>query len=432
MLKKKFFAKALAFALVMGTVSVYGGAAAPISIVQAGSSTASNMTIEVDYSTFEATLTIDGDEKYVCLQVLKDSQGSKVSSEIWYPVDTQKAVVDLSFLKATKPSYLRIRTSTGVESAITTVNAQPKKISIKYDAVKKEFLDGKTKLAIAAADLPKYEYKTLYGSYWGTITASSNAFASSTLDSFIANKLDSAIKSGTTLVIRKKAVTTGEEAPASPEVKIKIPAIAKAPKVKVTYEKGKIQLPKGVEIAVLGAATLTDDDFRAVEGSLTPTELLKKAGVTEGNIDQNIYNGYTIVVRTKATTKKPASNMAFVTINSSPVLQLETSNKTIKAKVGSGTANTSKIVYEMNEKDIKLTVSPDTTSPANTYTFSYSLDGKKWITLSTGATTVALEDGAKIKFRVAAVKENTLTKTKGAFESNEIELEFKSTPSTGG
>ena len=36
MLKKKFFAKALAFALVMGTVSVYGsGVVAPISIVQA-------------------------------------------------------------------------------------------------------------------------------------------------------------------------------------------------------------------------------------------------------------------------------------------------------------------------------------------------------------------------------------------------------------
>ena len=121
--------------------------------------------------------------------------------------------------------------------------------------------------------------------------------------------------------------------------------------------------------------------------------------------------------------------MAFVTINSSPVLQLETSSKTIKAKVGSGTANTSKIDYVMNEKDIKLTVTPDATNP---YTFSYSLDGKKWITLSTGATTVALEDGAKIKFRVAAVKENELTKTKGAFESNEIELEFKSTPTAGG
>ena len=103
MLKKKFFAKALAFALVMGTVSVYGsGVVAPISIVQAA-----DTAVKITYADYTAEITpVDGTDKYVFLEVLKDQAGTKVSATYCYPVTDGKAVVDLSFLKAAKDQYL--------------------------------------------------------------------------------------------------------------------------------------------------------------------------------------------------------------------------------------------------------------------------------------------------------------------------------------
>ena len=62
---------------------------------------------------YEATIEVAANVKsgYVCLKVLKeDKLDAKVVSESWYPVKTvgskTVAIVDLSFLKAAKPSYI--------------------------------------------------------------------------------------------------------------------------------------------------------------------------------------------------------------------------------------------------------------------------------------------------------------------------------------
>ncbi len=130
MRNKKFFAKALAFAMVMGTVGIHGAAISPVIMLEAANPVAIP-TIAVDYTTYEAVLSlgtagtnIDADtSNYICLQVLKDATGSKVSAEYWYKVTGGKATIDLSFLKATKKQYIRAYTAKAGAGAIFTIQA---------------------------------------------------------------------------------------------------------------------------------------------------------------------------------------------------------------------------------------------------------------------------------------------------------------------
>ena len=72
---------------------------------------------------------------------------------------------------------------------------------------------------------------------------------------------------GNTIVIRKKAViASGKEAPASAEVKVKIPAIPKAPKVKIDYVKGTINFGKGTQYIKSAAITDTPPFLTSVPG----------------------------------------------------------------------------------------------------------------------------------------------------------------------
>ena len=422
MLKKKFFAKALAFAMVMGTVGVHGMAAAPVGIVKA----ADQVTITVNPATYEATITVESTKSgYVCLKVLKEnSKDAKVVSEAWYPVDSnKKAVVDLSFLKATKEQYIMAVDMSGNESAPVTIAAQPKTV-IKYDAKTQKFVD-KSKVEIA--DLSAYEYKTLYGSNWGTI-GSSNAFTASSLATFKTDKLENAIVAGTTLIIRKAAVTTaGSETPAGTEVKVKIPAVAKAPKVKVDYVKGSITLPKNVEIVLvddtngkLKTGTDSKTAWVKTEGKLTPDKLLTTLGVAEASITNTKAKGYSFAIRTaEVKDKKAASNMTFIKINPAPMLDATTS-KLIKASLlkSDGTTVESKdaISYDYTKDGLKLTPKPDMPS------FSYSIDGKKWTPI-TGEVTVKVEDKAKVQIYVPAVKGDD--SHDAAFASNVVEVTYE-------
>ncbi|MDE7212406.1 MAG: hypothetical protein K2O03_13320 [Lachnospiraceae bacterium] len=240
----------------------------------------SEYTIAVDYENFTATITRDENvDYYVILEVLKDSTGTKVSGTYTYPVveieipnpededdpfTKYGAVIDLSFLKAAKDSYIRVHGN--FESATTEptkINAQPKKISVKYTAGQKAGEEYKAfsinKAALSkAADLASYEYRTLYGSKFVGL-----------------DELDQATAeiAGTTIVIRKAAVTTGSNkddyAPASAEAKVKIPGAPKAPKVTVDYAKNTIKLPKNTQLQVMytGAATLDVTSTKLYAGS---------------------------------------------------------------------------------------------------------------------------------------------------------------------
>lgn len=429
MFKKKFFAKALAFAMVMGSVGIHGVAVAPVGIVKA----ADEPIITFDPVTYEATIEVAAGVKsgYVCLKVLKeDKLDAKVVSESWYPVKDVNnkvvAIVDLSFLKAAKPSYIMAVDMLGNKSASVTTIAAQTKTAIKYDAKTKSFVD-KSKAPIDGAELANYEYKTLYGSNWGTIAASGGAFTPSTLATFKTDKLENAVVAGTTLVVRKAASkTAGSEAPAGTEVKVKIPAVAKAPKVKVDYVKGVISLPKGVEVCIVDTTTGKlkqggnpgADLWGSATGKLTQEQILTALQVAEVDTTKTQAMGYTFAIRTaEIKDKKAASKIDFIKINPAPIISADTTAKKVQVlKATDGTTKEDVFAYTFEADGLKVT--PVTTSTVNC---AYSLDGRKWVPI-TGGVTIKVEDKAKVQFYVPAEKGSD---TKAAsFASNIVEITY--------
>lgn len=429
MFKKKFFAKALAFAMVMGSVGIHGVAVAPVGIVKA----VGEPTITFDPVTYEATIEVAAGVKsgYVCLKVLKeDKLDAKVVSESWYPVKDVNnkvvAIVDLSFLKAAKPSYIMAVDMLGNKSASVTTIAAQTKTAIKYDAKTKSFVD-KSKAPIDGAELANYEYKTLYGSNWGTSAASGGAFTPSTLATFKTDKLENAVVAGTTLVVRKAASkTVGSEAPAGTEVKVKIPAVAKAPKVKVDYVKGVISLPKGVEVCIVDTTTGKlkqggnpgADLWGSATGKLTQEQILTALQVAEVDTTKTQAMGYTFAIRTaEIKDKKAASKIDFIKINPAPIISADTTAKKVQVlKATDGTTKEDVFAYTFEADGLKVT--PVTTSTVNC---AYSLDGRKWVPI-TGGVTIKVEDKAKVQFYVPAEKGSD---TKAAsFASNIVEITY--------
>ena len=437
MFKKKFFAKALAFAMVMGSVGIHGVAVAPVGIVKA----AGEPIITFDPVTYEATIEVAASVKsgYVCLKVLKeDKLDAKVVSESWYPVKTVNgknvAIVDLSFLKAAKPSYIMAVDMLGNKSASVTTIAAQTKTAIKYDAKTKSFVD-KSKAPIDEAELANYEYKTLYGSNWGTLAANGGVFTPSTLATFKTDKLENAVVAGTTLVVRKAASkTAGSEAPAGTEVKVKIPAVAKAPKVKVDYVKGVISLPKGVEVCIVNTATgklkqggnPLADLWGSATGKLTQEQILTALQVAGADTTKTQAMGYTFAIRTaEIKDKKAASKIDFIKINPAPIISPDTTAKKVQVlKAADGTTKEAVFGYTFEADGLKVT--PD---PNSTVNCAYSLDGRKWVPI-TGGVTIKVEDKAKVQFYVPAEKGSD---TKAAsFASNIVEITYEKPASTGG
>lgn len=438
MFKKKFFAKALAFAMVMGSVGIHGVAVAPVGIVKA----ADEPIITFDPVTYEATIEVAARVKsgYVCLKVLKeDKLDAKVVSESWYPVKTVNgknvAIVDLSFLKAAKPSYIMAVDMLGNKSASVTTIAAQTKTAIKYDAKTKSFVD-KSKAPIDGAELANYEYKTLYGSNWGTIAASGGAFTPSTLATFKTDKLENAVVAGTTLVVRKAASkTAGSEAPAGTEVKVKIPAVAKAPKVKVDYVKGVISLPKGVEVCIVDTTTgklkqggnPLADLWGSATGKLTQEQILTALQVAEADTTRTQAMGYTFAIRTaEIKDKKAASKIDFIKINPAPIISPDTTAKKVQVLKATDGGTTKEDVFAYTFEADGLKVTPD---PNSTVNCAYSLDGRKWVPI-TGGVTIKVEDKAKVQFYVPAEKGSD---TKAAsFASNIVEITYAKPASNGG
>lgn len=437
MFKKKFFAKALAFAMVMGSVGIHGVAVAPVGIVKA----ADEPIITFDPVTYEATIEVATSVKsgYVCLKVLKeDKLDAKVVSESWYPVKTVNgknvAIVDLSFLKAAKPSYIMAVDMLGNKSASVTTIAAQTKTAIKYDAKTKSFVD-KSKAPIDGAELANYEYKTLYGSNWGTIAASGGAFTPSTLATFKTDKLENAVVAGTTLVVRKAASkTAGSEAPAGTEVKVKIPAVAKAPKVKVDYVKGVISLPKGVEVCIVDTTTgklkqggnPLADLWGSATGKLTQEQILTALQVAEADTTRTQAMGYTFAIRTaEIKDKKAASKIDFIKINPAPIISPDTTAKKVQVlKAADGTTKEAVFGYTFEADGLEVTPAPN-----STVNCAYSLDGRKWVPI-TGGVTIKVEDKAKVQFYVPAEKGSD---TKAAsFASNIVEITYAKPASNGG
>ena len=412
---KKFLAAAMTGVMMFGMVAT---AAPAISVYAEGEAAAkSKYSVEVDYKNFTATIkdTTAGatakSDMYVVLEVLKDKEGTKVSSTHVYPVEEIPvtegetatkffgAVVDLSFLKASKEAYIRVHGDSEKDSSdIVTVSPQAKKVAIKYTSGQETLLKALSinKAAPTEEVLAGYEYRTLYGSNYSDLKD---------LDK------DMVEVAGTTLVVRSKAVTTGEKtAPAGVEVKVKIPAAPKAPKVTIDYVKGIFKLPKNAEAQIIfnepDTTTRTAGELKSTSWkdlSITTGDQAQILGLfeetkAEAMVEALTTNGFTLVVRTKAG-KKAASNPAIVLVEG-----VDTLVQTPGTEEGS-------VLDEVKIGEAKLTWK--TSATGITYTASgadfeyYDSAKSKWVAIkTTKPLTVRTSTSAdvKVKVRQAGVK----------------------------
>ena len=416
---KKFLAAAMTGVMMFGMVAT---AAPAISVYAEGEVAAkSKYSVKVDYENFTATIkdtTADvtaPSDIYVVLEVVKDKEATKVSSTHVYPVEevtvmegeTEKrffgAVVDLSFLKASREAYIRVYGDSEKDSSdIVKVNPQAKKVAIKYTSGQETLLKALSidKAAPTEEVLAGYEYRTLYGSNYSDLKD---------LDK------DMVEVAGTTLVVRSKAVTTGEKtAPAGVEVKVKIPAAPKAPKVTIDYVKGTFKLPKNAQARIIfndvtdsaaggnDTSTLTATEWNDISiASGDQKAILDLFDGTKEKVDALTTNGFTLAVRTKATTKKAASNPAIVLV--------EGVDTPVQTKEGEGEDAT--LLNEVKLGDAKLTWK--TSATGITYTASgadfeyYDSAKSKWVAIkTTKPLTVRTSTSAdvKVKVRQAGVK----------------------------
>ncbi|MDE7211133.1 MAG: hypothetical protein K2O03_06775 [Lachnospiraceae bacterium] len=351
----------------------------------------SDYKIYVDYTSFQAVIYAESEvSAYVALEVVKDETGTKPGTKYFYPVtelsfdeddplaaynEKYGVVVDLSFLKISKPAYIRVQGDhENVTSGVTTINPQLKKFSMKYTAGKTNWYEAFTidkAVQKDATGLAAYQYRTLYGSEFTNLTDFESVKATAEI-------------AGTTLIVRKKAVqATDETAGAiSAEVKVKVPAAPKAPKVAVDYVKNIVKLPKNVKYAVIKADESVTSFAQASEkgDSLSPANILVNCGIVDGDDPKKpdadvLAAGFSIVVYTPASGKKADSLYTIVSIP--------------KTESAAAMDSDGKIV--VNDKVYATLKKTDTgyDLTATGADFGYSLesaDSTKWTTVKAGAT----------------------------------------------
>lgn len=393
---KKFLASAMTGAMMFGmvatatpAVSAYAETSAKLGtsetmIFHAAAREAETVT-KSGISYDKMTLTIESEDPYVVVEFYKDfTKLEKVSNTYTYANTNGTVVVDLGFFKPTKKAGIRYYGSSLTDEekkaiAVEPINVQEGKFSVKVDASKDNFIDAtkeKSKnFSLTAENINDYSYRSLYATEWKELSKF---------------EFNTAKVAGTTIVIRKDATA---EAPASPEVKVKIGASAKAPKVSIDYVKGTI---KGVsekqEIALLEGTAIETFTQKGTK-NMTVDALAKAIGG-----DVNV--GFTVVIRTNDGKKAP-SMPTFLYVKPAPVI---VANGATASTTTSGAA----ITVEAVEGGLKLKPSGDT--------FQYEKSAGKWVTI-TAETTIRTSEKS-VNVRIAPQKEDLKKNLVGKFASN--------------
>ncbi len=329
---------------------------------QAVSVQAVDATAVVDYEKYELVISPGSSDNYVFVEVSKKGgEDFKPTTTYSYEVAALrngegKVAVDLSFLNAKKTQYVRVYGDCTENMAAVRdieIAGQPGKLTIKYLDGKKtlqealEIKQGGDKVEVTLGLLMNYEYKSLYGSKWESL-----------------NNFDfkAAEMAGTTILVHEKQ-SVNPLKPIGADVKIKIKAAAKPPKVTIDYVKGTIKFPKGAEWVKLGRSLAF--------ASPATTDKINVKDL------QGIVPGDKIAVRIKATEKKAASNVAVVSIpRFSEIEVVKNADKVVAVVDKTNKAN--RITWGEESDKIVLMASGSS--------FDYSFDGKSWKTLKAGAT----------------------------------------------
>ena len=430
-------------------------------------------SFEIDYESMTGSISSNGDDEFFFLEVLKDEKGEKPGTVYCYEGD-DATDIDLSFLKITKPVSLRVYGNKNPNPLrIYTLAKQDKKPSIKYVAGKDTFYET-FQLArenLTDKTVQTLEWSTQYGDVWSCFES-------------LEDRMSSLTVAGSTILVR--AISPAWDAPATAEVKVKIAAVPKAPKVTLDYAKNSIKLPKGSEIRVPGwiipseekpegatafsavetpfyftvgsnkedqnispmnlAEKLVDQyikEYNEAHGKITdtaikaeyPAKTTEDTKDTDGNVtkesDKTVLlkamkeEGYNFLVRT-AKGKKAASQPTFVDVKAAPVIAVREKEDPNSTENSKGKIKEDVIaVMGVDEKG-------DDVATANTLTFAYSDTELKLTPAGSYVYAYSLDGGNKfskitretsVQFKKIDVAKGIIIRTEGTKEDTKKKIE---------
>lgn len=430
-------------------------------------------SFEIDYESMTGSISSNGDDEFFFLEVLKDEKGEKPGTVYCYEGD-DATDIDLSFLKITKPVSLRVYGNKNPNPLrIYTLAKQDKKPSIKYVAGKDTFYET-FQLArenLTDKTVQTLEWSTQYGDVWSCFES-------------LEDRMSSLTVAGSTILVR--AISPAWDAPATAEVKVKIAAVPKAPKVTLDYAKNSIKLPKGSEIRVPGwiipseekpegatafsavetpfyftvgsnkedqnispmnlAEKLVDQyikEYNEAQGKITdpaikaeyPAKTTEDTKDTDGNVtkesDKTVLlkamkeEGYNFLVRT-AKGKKAASQPTFVDVKAAPVIAVR------EKEDPNSTANSKGKIKEDVIAVMGVDEKGDDVATANTLTFAYSDTELKLTPAGSYVYAYSLDGGNKfskitretsVQFKKIDVAKGIIIRTEGTKEDTKKKIE---------
>ena len=430
-------------------------------------------SFEIDYESMTGSISSNGDDEFFFLEILKDEKGEKPGTVYCYEGD-DATDIDLSFLKITKPVSLRVYGNKNPNPLrIYTLAKQDKKPSIKYVAGKDTFYET-FQLArenLTDKTVQTLEWSTQYGDVWSCFES-------------LEDRMSSLTVAGSTILVR--AISPAWDAPATAEVKVKIAAVPKAPKVTLDYAKNSIKLPKGSEIRVPGwiipseekpegatafsavetpfyftvgsnkedqnispmnlAEKLVDQyikEYNEAQGKITdvaikaeyPAKTTEDTKDTDGNVtkesDKTVLlktmkeEGYNFLVRT-AKGKKAASQPTFVDVKAAPVIAVR--EKEDPNSAGNSKGKIKEDVIAVMGVDDK----GNDVATANTLTFAYSDTELKLTPAGSYVYAYSLDGGNKfskitretsVQFKKIDVAKGIIIRTEGTKEDTKKKIE---------
>ena len=430
-------------------------------------------SFEIDYESMTGSISSNGDDEFFFLEILKDEKGEKPGTVYCYEGD-EATGIDLSFLKITKPVSLRVYGNKNPNPLrIYTLAKQDKKPSIKYVAGKDTFYET-FQLArenLTDKTVQTLEWSTQYGDVWSCFES-------------LEDRMSSLTVAGSTILVR--AISPAWDAPATAEVKVKIAAVPKAPKVTLDYAKNSIKLPKGSEIRVPGwiipsevkpegatAFSAVETPFYFTVGSNKEDQNISPMSLAEKLVDQYIkeYNeaqgkitdatikanypakttedtkdndgnvttesdktallkamkedGYNFLVRT-AKGKKAASQPTFVDVKAAPVIAVR--EKEDPNNAGNSKGKIKEDVIAVMGVDDK----GNDVATANTLTFAYSDTELKLTPAGSYVYAYSLDGGNKfskitretsVQFKKIDVAKGIIIRTEGTKEDTKKKIE---------
>ena len=404
----------------------------------------------VDYRTGFGLLQSNGEDDFLFLEVSKKEGDAQGKGTVYcyriFPQSESEVRIDLSFLKLSKNVYVYAYGDCNTKALKQDIiYAMPKKVSVKFTYKPgAKFSECFTVKKGAIEDL---EYRKQGDSMWKPL-----------LD--LEGEINNLMVTGTTLLVRQIGKDNADKSsmPGS-EIKLKIPAAPKAPKIKLNYAKNTITLVPNSQVRVPGWSVFakTEEGYKEEpyyyeagknKMELSPVKLREKLvdGYIEKynqSVDQlqlqkpkktaqdreellkDLAEGCTLLIRT-SDSKKGNSQFAFTDIKESPVIEV-VSGAAIDGSTTVVIGTVATVMTNSQGQKIygseKMTFQYDMTSGKEKVTltasennlFAYSLDGgRKFTKIKT--------DGTDVK--LSKVKSNILIRMEG-FEDREDEVQSR-------